>query len=236
MVTHTGNSRWVDATPWPLRDAAGTIAGTVIGVRDVSTEVATQAALEHEVQFDALTGLAGRGLALDRIREILQTRTAPGWALICVGVDGMTQVDQAYTHETGDAVLKAVARRLVEASGAEDRVARVAGDEFVILQRDLVTATDAGNAAERILDTVRGQVRVNGFTVDITCCAGVAMYTDEDADELLRDATAAMRQASPGDPTGGSSWTATLELPRAKRWTPRRVFSPPSPTTASCRG
>jgi diguanylate cyclase (GGDEF)-like protein/PAS domain S-box-containing protein len=200
MITSAGVERWVDATPRPLHDSAGAIVGTVIGVRDVQAEVETRAALEHEVRFDALNGLAGRSLALDRIRSILETRKVPGWALTCIGVDGMTQVNQAYTHQTGDAVLRAVAHRLVEAAGAEDRVARLAGDEFVILQPEIVTATDAANSAERLLAAVRGQVSVHGFTVDVTCCAGIAMHADEDADELLRDATAAMRQASAKGP------------------------------------
>ena len=196
MVTRDGGSRWVEATPRSLLDDAGELVGGVIGVRDIQLEVEAREALEHEIEFDGLTGLAKREVALARIQEILDTRSSPGWALLCVGVDGMTAVNQAYTYAAGDTVLKAVADRLVEAAGASDRVARIAGDEFVVLMRDIVTPTDAANAARRILDAVHGSVDVDHTNIDITVCVGIALSRDQGAQDLLRDATAAMRQAS----------------------------------------
>ena len=200
MVTRDGGSRCVEATPRSLLDDAGELVGGVIGVRDIQLEVEAREALEHEIGFDGLTGLAKRDVALDRIREILDTRTSPGWALLCVGVDSMTAVNQAYTYAAGDTVLRAVAERLVEAAGAIDRVARIAGDEFVVLMRDIVTPTDAANAARRILDAVHGPVDMGHTTIDVTGCAGIALSRGQDAQDLLRDATAAMRQASAQGP------------------------------------
>ena len=196
MVTSTGDSRWVEAVPRSLTDDDGELVGGVIGVRDIQVEVEAREALEHEIEFDALTGLAKRAVALLRIQEILDTRSSPDWALLCVGVDGMTAVNQAYTYAAGDAVLKAVADRLVGAAGASDRVARIAGDEFVVLMRDIVTPTDAANAARRILDAVHGAVDVDHTNIDVTVCAGIASSRGQGAQDLLRDATAAMRQAS----------------------------------------
>jgi diguanylate cyclase (GGDEF)-like protein/PAS domain S-box-containing protein len=195
LLTKAGADRWVQATPRALYDHEGILIGGVIGVRDVHDEVLTRAALEHEVQFDGLTGLAKRPLALTRIQDILDTRQASGWALLCVGVDGMTAINQAYTHVAGDDVLRAVAGRLVDAVGAADRVARIAGDEFAVLMRDIVSSSDAANAAERILSLVRGPVRVADGHVDVTACLGIAFSDGQTADGLLRDATAAMRQA-----------------------------------------
>ena len=159
LVRKDGTDRWVEAVPRVLRDDAGELVGGVIGVRDIADEVAARDALEHELDFDDLTGLAKRSVALERIQEILDTRRTEGWALLCAGVDGMTAVNQAYTYAAGDEVLRVVADRLVDVSGAADRVARIAGDEFVILMRDIVTPTDAANAAERILSAVRGHRR-----------------------------------------------------------------------------
>ena len=195
LVTKDGADRWVEAVPRGLYDDAGELIGGVIGVRDIHDEVAARDALEHEVEFDDLTGLAKRAVALDRIQEILDTRRTEGWALLCAGVDGMTAVNQAYTYSAGDEVLRKVANRLVDATGAADRVARIAGDEFVILMRDIVTPTDAANAAERILTAVRGPVDVSGTTIDVTACVGIAIASGGDAESLLSDATAAMRQA-----------------------------------------
>lgn len=84
----------------------------------------------------------------------------------------------------------------MKAAGAADRVARIAGDEFVVLMRDLVTPADAGDAAQRLLDAVRGPTRVNDGWVDVTASVGIALAGSSGASELLRDATAAMQQAS----------------------------------------
>lgn len=195
MVAKDGTSRWVEATPRGLYDEEQLVGG-VIGVRDIQAEVTAHDALRHEVQFDSLTGLAGRALALDRIADILQTRGDRSWALLCVGVNGMTAINQAYTYVAGDSVLTEVARRLVAAAGAADRVARIAGDEFVVMLHDVVTATDAANAAERILAAVHGRMPVADTEVDVTACVGVAIAGGVDPQDLLRDATAAMRQAS----------------------------------------
>jgi diguanylate cyclase (GGDEF)-like protein/PAS domain S-box-containing protein len=196
LVCKDGTDRWVEAVPRGLYDDAGELVGGVIGVRDIGDEVAAREALEHEIEFDDLTGLAKRSVALDRIQEILDTRRTDGWALLCAGIDGMTAVNQAYTYAAGDEVLRAVADRLIHATGAADRVARIAGDEFVILMRDIVTPTDAANAAERILAALRGPVEVGDTTIDVTACVGIAIPSGRDAEALLRDAAAAMRQAA----------------------------------------
>ena len=196
MRSKSGDDRWVDATPRPIFDATGTLVGGVIGVRDIDAEMTARNALAHASDFDPLTGLARRGLARTRIGEILDDRGDQDWALICVGVNGLTAVNQAYTYTAGDAVLLAVAERLVQAAGAVDSVARIAGDEFAVMVPDIHDATDAAAAAERILAAVRGPVTVGQASVDVTACAGIAMANHGDAEDLLRDSTAAMRQAT----------------------------------------
>lgn len=197
---YTGDFRWMELTPRPVHDHAGTLVGGVAGLRDVDREVRTTDALERELSFDALTGLAKRSVGIDRIRELLETRHAPGWALLCAGVHGLTTINQAYTYAAGDEVLVEVANRLVAAAGAHDRVARIAGDEFVVLLRDIVTAADAVSAAERLLDAVHGSVLIAGTQVDLDICIGIAVADGGDAESLVRDATAAMRQAAAKGP------------------------------------
>jgi diguanylate cyclase (GGDEF)-like protein/PAS domain S-box-containing protein len=195
LLTKAGDERWTEAVPRGLYDDSGELFGGVIGVRDIDVEIRTRHALDHEIDFDALTGLAKRAVAVDRIDEVLRTRHAPGWALLCLGVDDMTTINQAYGYTAGDAVLKEVAERLTAAAGANDRVARIAGDEFVLLLRDIVGSTDAASQADRILAAVRGPVAVASTTVEVTACLGIAMATGESAEDLLRDSAAAMRQA-----------------------------------------
>lgn len=163
---------------------------------DAAALAASEAAREHAVKFDWLTGLAKKPLSLIRVQELLDTRSTPGWALLCVGVHGMTAINQAFNYQAGDAVLSAVAARLVDAVGAHDRVGRIAGDEFVVILRDIVTAADAAEAAQRLIEAVQGSVLFDGNTIEVSACVGIAMLEEQDAEALVRDATGAMRVAS----------------------------------------
>lgn len=190
-----GSHLWVEVAVTPFRTRAGEDA-VIVAMRDVTGKVTAQSALQHEIQFDALTGLAKRSLGLQRIDEILQARGHGRWALLCFGINGMTAINHAHTYVGGDHVLKAVAERLVAAAGAHDRVARIAGDEFVILLNEVLTDAHAAAAAERILAVARGPVSVGDGAVDVTGSIGIAIASGLDAEGLLRDATAAMRQAT----------------------------------------
>lgn len=199
--TADGRLVWMESTTRPLRDELGNIVGRVVAVKNIDDQVRTQQDLERAVAFDELTGLARKPLALARINEIVEGRRQVGWALICVGVRGLRSVNQAFTYSAGDRVLRAVAQRLVRAAGASDRVARIAGGEFVVLMSDLVTETDAAEAAGRLVAAARGPVDVGATQVEVSTSAGIAMCEPgADAEALLRDATAAMRLAAHSGP------------------------------------
>ena len=200
MLMKSGDERWVEATPRALHDDAGDLVGGVIGVREAHEEVLARTALVHASDYDALTGLANPALALARIQGVLDTHEPEAWALVCVGVDGMTAINQAYTYAAGDAVLAAVAARLVTAVEDETSVARIAGDEFVVLVDGISDATDAASAAAQLLSVVRGTVDYGGVQIDVSASAGIALAHGGDVQGLLRDSTAAMRQASAKGP------------------------------------
>ena len=207
MVTSGGVDHWVEVTPRTLRSPSGSIIGGVIGVRDIQDEVVVREALEREATFDGLTGLAKRPLALARIQKMLDSGRAPGWALLCVGVNGLTAINHGYSYAAGDTVLAVVADRLIGMTGHHDRVARIAGDEFIVLLPQVTSATEAAEAAEEVLDAVRGPVAVGNTHVDVTVSVGIALVDgtrgEGDAEKLLRNATAAMRKASSG---GRDTW------------------------------
>ncbi len=200
LATKQGASIRCEVSARRLVNEDGSAGGVVAAVRDIRAEIAAEEALEREVAFDGLTGLPRKDPALQRIREMLAEHAQNGWWLLCVGVNGMTQINQAYTYTAGDEVLKTVAHRLLGIVGAHDRVARIAGDEFVVLKPDIVTATKAADAAERILAAVRGGVVVGDTELHVTASIGIAMAQSDDPEELLRDATAAMRQAAQKGP------------------------------------
>jgi diguanylate cyclase (GGDEF)-like protein len=157
---------------------------------------------------DELTGLAGRAILNDRISVALAhaARDGRGVAVIVVDVDAMKDINDSYGHSTGDEVLRSVARNMSDAVRASDTVARVGGDEFVVLLDELDEPDTAGLVAERIRESVsRVLVTADGDAPGVTASFGLAAATRGDsATSLLERADAAMYR---GKALGGGQVT-----------------------------
>lgn len=196
FLTPTGEWRWMRVLGRVLQDDEGNMVGSIGELRDIQSEMATRAELEREVDHDALTGLAKRGLTLARVQALLDGPDRAGLALLCASVDGLVAVNEAFTHTAGDRVLTVVSERLIEAVGDVDRLGRIAGGEFLVILTDVYTADEAGARAAELLGQLRGPVSIGPHEIEVTASIGVAMPDGDDASELMRDATTAMRQAS----------------------------------------
>lgn len=154
--------------------------------------------LDHSRRHDAVTGLAVLSVALARIRQALDRQAGTGavLAVLSIGVDGLTPVNDALTHAGGDQLIAFLAGRIVRAVGEPDRVGRGTGDEFIVLLGDLASAAEAAQMAERILTACRSPITIGGQPIDPTVSIGIATSAAGALpDELLRDASLAMRQA-----------------------------------------
>lgn len=192
--THDGEWRWMDCVARTLPYDVDPERHVIVTVRDVDAEVRMEADLAHQRLYDSLTGLPRRAVALEWISERLRHDPLGRVAVLCVGVNGMTSINEAYTHAAGDAVLLSVAARLRQACAETGDVARVAGDEFVVLSPDV---DDADRVARHLLDVVRGIVEFDGHPIDVSASIGIAVGgRDTDAAAILRDSVAAMRQAA----------------------------------------
>jgi diguanylate cyclase (GGDEF)-like protein len=144
---------------------------------------------ESRALRDPLTGLPNRALLEDRIGQALSRaqRTTEAFALIVIDLDNFKDVNDFRGHRAGDAVLRSLARRLEGVVRASDTVARVGGDEFVVLS--LATSTDeqASVLAGRVRHVLRNPFQVDGATVEIDGSVGWALYPDDGrtAEELL---------------------------------------------------
>ncbi len=165
-----------------------------------------QARLAHLAYHDALTGLPNRRLFFDRLSHALEMRQrdGTGLGLLFLDVDSFKAINDRYGHVVGDQLLVTVAQRLVSSIRATDTVARIGGDEFVILCERLDRAGEHLIAlAQRIGGQLPVPVSADTDELCVTVSIGIArVIADEDADALIRRADGAMytaKQRGPGN-------------------------------------
>lgn len=127
---------------------------------------------------DALTGLSNRRLLLDRMNFAIAhgRRNNFSMGVLYLDLDGFKQVNDTYGHDTGDVLLSSVAKRLVEAVREEDTVARLSGDEFVIVLLDVNHNNDVSKLVSKLVKTVAEPYFIKGRKLKITASVGVALY------------------------------------------------------------
>ncbi len=158
-----------------------------------------RARLEHLALYDGLTGLPNRELLRDRLRGALARAQREGGrvAVLYLDLDDFKGVNDAHGHAAGDALLCAVARRLQGLVRDSDTVARLAGDEFVMVLERVDDADGAGRVAEALLEAFVAPLAIDGGQRRIAPSIGVALWPADgsDADALMRSADAAMYAA-----------------------------------------
>jgi diguanylate cyclase (GGDEF)-like protein/PAS domain S-box-containing protein len=199
LVTSSGTSVPVRITSPTMIQTDGTEI-TCLTISDLTRERLAEATLAHAAQHDALTDLPNRTLLTDRIRHALERRRSETsvLALLFCDVDGFKNINDAYGHQVGDDMLRLVAERLCSAVRPGDTVARIGGDEFVILCESLEDFNDAATIAYRASAAVAAPITTGPADLEMTVSIGVAMAAVGDevtADTLLRDADEAMYKA-----------------------------------------
>lgn len=171
------------------------------------TDITLRKAAEDEVKrlafFDPLTNLPNRRLLSDRLRQaVAKVKREQGHlALIFVDLDKFKPVNDRHGHAAGDLLLQAVAHRLRSCVRESDTVARVGGDEFVVLLTSISQAQDAMQVAQKIHAALRAPLHLpTGLTLQISSSAGLALYPEHGLDEatLSRHADVAMYTAKAG--------------------------------------
>jgi diguanylate cyclase (GGDEF)-like protein len=168
-------------------------------VQDVTERNRLEAALRHQAFHDELTGLANRALLTDRIDHAIHRlrRTRHTAAVLVLDLDRFKTVNDSLGHNAGDALLREIAARFRRALREADTPARIGGDEFAILLEDLDSVDDAKSTAQRLLDALEEPFVVLGKEIFARASIGVSIVDThgDNADELLRNADAAMYRA-----------------------------------------
>src|SRR2546423_2319996 len=157
-----------------------------------------QVQLEHQANYDALTGLPNRNLLHDRLRQaVYAQRSLRNIAVVFMDLDHFKLVNDSLGHSTGDKLLKGMAERLRTVLREGDTVGRVGGDEFVLILNDQTNEEVIFRAMQRISAKVAEPIVLEGKELYVTCSAGISLYPQDgpDVDTLLKHADAAMYRA-----------------------------------------
>src|SRR3954463_14392938 len=173
------------------------VLGIVLNSRDVSERKAFEEQLAHQAFHDPVTNLANRALFVERVRHAVarNRREQHGIAVIFLDLDDFKTINDSLGHAAGDEVLREVAERLATSIRVTDTAARFGGDEFAILLEDVVSAQEAADTAERVLESLLEPLRLAQKEIIVRSSLGISVVEGEspaDADELIRNADAAM--------------------------------------------
>ncbi len=217
------NSIWLATTVGVLAFALLSIT-TILLVYDSHLESKTRrhneqleqanAQLQHVATHDSLTGLPNRLLLADRLDQAIAhaERRERRFAVMVMDLDRFKSINDSLGHLSGDELLKEAARRLAARLRRTDTLARLAGDEFVILINEIGGLHDAESIASGVLSDIGRPVALAGLDVHVSASIGISVYPDDgtDAETLLQHADAAMYHAKKNGRNGFQFFTSTM--------------------------
>lgn len=192
-----GSLYWVESTMVPVVDTATGRVERYLSIRfDISEKRQLLHSLQWRVGHDVLTGLPNRAFLsdlLDQALEFSRQESIP-LAVCMLDLDGFKAINDGYGHATGDLLLVEVAKRLRHVVRGEDVVARLAGDEFVLVLRYVHDLPQLQGALNRVLGAISAPYSLHGKDINVFASIGVTLfpYDNEDAGTLLRHADQAM--------------------------------------------
>ncbi len=201
MLCKDGSWKWTLGRGMVVsRDADGKPLRMIGTNSDITERKAHQSQLERVAHFDALTNLPNRVLLADRLQQAMAQalRRAQHLAVVYLDLDGFKAINDQHGHDTGDQVLIALAQRMKLALREGDSLARIGGDEFVIVLIDVDDRVASLPMLNRLKAACAQNVQVGVLSLQVSASVGITFYPqaqDIDADQLLRQADQAMYQA-----------------------------------------
>jgi diguanylate cyclase (GGDEF)-like protein len=176
-----------------------TLRGWVLTLRDITTKKEMEERLHRLAFYDIITNLPNRMLFYDRLNTELARiqRTNKKIAILFIDLDGFKNINDTLGHKVGDIVLHDTANKLHKCMRETDMVARIGGDEFVIMLTDITEEHYAENCAERILIEIAKPAIIEEHTIQTSVSIGITVTTNNftTPDELIRHADEAMYHA-----------------------------------------
>ncbi|MEM9626543.1 MAG: EAL domain-containing protein [Pseudomonadota bacterium] len=168
-------------------------------IRDVTTRKANEEMIRYQATHDALTDLPNRSVFDTNLEDCLEmaTRTGERLAVLFLDLDRFKMVNDTLGHSVGDALLVELGKRLRASLRESDIVARMGGDEFILVLRHLSCRNDATMKANRILDAIHPPFELEGHELHVTASIGISMFPDDGktSEHLLKMADLALYRA-----------------------------------------
>jgi diguanylate cyclase (GGDEF)-like protein/PAS domain S-box-containing protein len=206
----------------PLRQTDGRIEGFLFIAHDISDRKRQEQRIRHLAEHDALTGLPNRVQLRERFAAALGSarRAAGRCAVLLIDLDHFKRVNDSLGHAVGDRLLITLAERLRRSLRHGDTVARMGGDEFVVVLPDIQDEHVPAAVANKLLQAARGPVNIDQHVVQVSLSIGVALFPEDgdDSETLLRHADTAMYAAKEAGRDRCVVFRKELGESAAQRW------------------
>ena len=220
ITTSIGELGWGEFCARPLMDEAGHLEGFIATLTDTTFRHHAETKLRELAENDALTHLVSRHGFMLALEEALQSNLPGAVALLCIDLDGFKHVNDTLGHDFGDEVLKEVANRLQSAVRSEDVVARVGGDEFMLIMHAVDQARVCSIVAEKVLAALCVPMNLKGHEIFTSASVGIALSTQTkplDSKTLLKQADMALYKAKARGKNTYEYYTSDLQKNASER-------------------
>jgi diguanylate cyclase (GGDEF)-like protein/PAS domain S-box-containing protein len=215
LIRKDGSRVPVQLVVTALKDGDDNITGFLAIAYDLTERKRADEYIYHIAHHDPLTGLPTRTLLRDRLEVAIERakRSQDSLALLIIDLDNFKRVNDSLGHQAGDIVLCEIARRLKGYIRKSDTVARMGGDEFVVLLPDLRSNQDAEDVCRKLLTAIAWPIRIGKHEIIVTASIGVGLFpSSEDVDTLFKNADVAMYRVKANGRNGSQFYTPGLGI------------------------
>jgi diguanylate cyclase (GGDEF)-like protein/PAS domain S-box-containing protein len=194
-----GHIGWIESMCVPIFNDNSQMIGALGINRDITARIEETKRLHDRAHYDELTQLPNRYLLLDRLNHLIERSESnkSSFALFYIDMDRFKSINDTKGHAFGDRVLKEIASRLSQSIHSSDMVARIGGDEFIIILENTSDKDDLSHMAEILIKEISEPFKIDGEGVQIGCSIGIATFPESGTtmDALLLYADKGMYKA-----------------------------------------
>lgn len=220
LINNPQRAVWVQMHLSKIRDNADD-AGYIGSMFDITKLKETEGKLEELAHYDTVTGLPNRMFLQEMIRSTIRRvqRNQELFAVLFIDVDNFKHINDSYGHSLGDKLLQHISQRIKNTAREADYVARIGGDEFVVVLDEIDTSHMAASIASRLIDAIHEEIVINGVLLRATVSVGICIYPEGGSgeEELLKHADAAMYKAKAAGKNNYQFYTQKLNEENTRR-------------------